>query len=180
VPGFSNSLLDLTSQIECLTRNWLPFVITWVYSRFLGGVRDAHLSRFFVFFLFVLSSFCVSCWINLLPVSLSCSFLIALRFSLTFILSCVLWTQCCLCLWVVYFFIVLRFSLTFILSCVLCTQYCQFLWVVHSWLPLRFSLTFILSCVLCTQCCQCLWIVHSSLLLRFSIIFIRNRSVWFH
>jgi hypothetical protein len=47
-----------------------------------------------------------------LPVSLDCSFLVAPRFSLTFI---------CLSS-----------------SCVLCAEGCQCLWIVHSWLLLGF------------------------------------------
>ena len=123
MPGFSNSLLDLTSHIECLTRNWLPFVITWVYSRFLGGVRDAHLSRFLVFFficfifflclvlnesfasvseLFILDCpsvfsnvYFVLCLVySILPVSLGCSFLIAPSvFSNVYFVMCLVYSM---------------------------------------------------------------------------------------
>ena len=56
-------------------------------------------------------------------------------------LSCVLCTQCCQCLRIVYCWLHLRFSLTF--NCPVCTQCCQCLRIIHSLLHLRFSLTFI-------------------------------------
>ena len=58
-------------------------------------------------FVFVLCLVCRG-----LPMSLDCSFLVAPRFSLTFI---------CLSS-----------------SCVLCAEGCQCLWIVHSWLLLGF------------------------------------------
>ena len=64
---------------------------------------------------------CPSLFSNVyLPVTLDCSFLIALRFSLTFI---------CQCLWIVHYWLHLPFFLTFIYQC---------LWIVHSWLPFAF------------------------------------------
>jgi hypothetical protein len=42
---------------------------------------------------------------------------------------------CCMC------FILCWFCLSS--SCVLCTQYCQFLWIVYSWFPHRFPITFL-------------------------------------
>ena len=125
---------------------------------------------------------------------------------------CVLCTQYCQFLWIVYLRVVSFVSniasfsglFTFMLClvypilsvsldclpscCVLCTQYCQFLWIVYlrvvSCVPNvasssgLFALVFCLvypilsvsldclpsSCVLCTQCCQFLWIVCLGLL----------------
>ena len=160
----------------------------------------------------------------MLPVSQDCLLLITPSVFSNVYLPCVLCTQCCQCLRIVYYWLHLRFSLTFIcpvycvhnvasfsglsivvtpsvfsnvyLPCVLCTQCCQCLRIVYYWLHLRFSLTFIcptqccqcLDClllitpsvfsnvylpyVLCTQCCQCLRIVYYWLHLRFSLTFI--------
>ena len=59
-------------------------------------------------------------------------------------------------------------------SCVLCTQWCQCLWIVFLRLVypmLSVSMDCLSSsCVLCAQCCQCLSIVHSLTLLPRSFI----------
>ena len=76
------------------------------------------------------------------------------RLFTTYSLSCVLYAQCCQCLWIVHSWLLLRVSLMFI-YCLEIVQFrvcpvsldCTFLIT----LPLRFSLTFIhyLECVLC-------------------------------
>ena len=102
-----------------LLRNCLPFASTWVYTRFLVGslllIFLVSCVVVFAWFVFVL------CLVHpMLPVSLDCPFLIIPSVFSNVYLFCVLYTQCCQCLW-----------------------------IVHSWLPLRFSLTFIcpVSCV---------------------------------
>ena len=134
----------------------------------------------------------------MLPVSRDCLLLVTPSVFSNVYLPCVLCTQCCQCLRIVYCWLHLRFSLTF--NCPVCTQCCQCLRIIHSLLHLQFSLTFIcpvycvpnlpvsqdclllitpsvfsnvyLLCVLCTQCCQCLRIVYYWLHLRFSLTFI--------
>ena len=116
----------------------------------------------------------------MLPVSLGCTFLLPLRYSLTLVcpVSCVPYVTSFSGL---YFFIAPSVFSNIYLSCVLCTLCCQFL-DCSFLLPLRYSLTFIcpvscvpyvasfsglsffitpsvfsniyLSCVLCTQCCH--------------------------
>jgi hypothetical protein len=66
-----------------------------------------------VLYCFVLFDFILCLVFPMLPLSLNCPFL------------------CCIVL----------FCLTS--SCVLYSQCCHCLWIVHSWLPLRFALTFI-------------------------------------
>ena len=133
---------------------------------------------------------------SMLSVSLDCPFVIALRYSLTFIgsVSCVPYVVSFSGLSICYCPSV--FSYVY-LSCVLCTLCCQFLWIVHLLLPfgillrlfvlcLVYSILSVcffglsicycpsvffhvyLSCVLCTLCCQFLWIVH--LLLPYGIL----------
>ena len=136
----------------------------------------------------------------MLPVSQDCLLLITPSVFSNVYLPCVLCTQCCQCLRIVYYWLHLRFSLTFI-----CPVYCVpnvasvsglsiidytfgvlyrlfALCIVYPMLPVSqdclllitpsvFSNVY-LSCVLCTQCCQCLRIVHSWLLRRFSLTFI--------
>ena len=63
-------------------------------------------------------------------------------------LPCVLCTQCCQCLRIVYYCLHLRFSLTFICP-VYCVPNVASVRRLSNWLHLRFSLTF-------RQCCQCL------------------------
>ena len=133
----------------------------------------------------------------MLPVSQECLLLITPSGFSNVYLSCVLCTQCCQCLRIVYYWLHLRFSLTFIctvypmlsvsqclllitpsvfsnvyLPCVLCTQCCQCLRIVYYWLHLRFSLTFICPVYCVPKCCQCLKIVYYWLHLRFSLTFI--------
>ena len=138
----------------------------------------------------------------MLPVSQDCLLLITPSVFSNVYLSCVLCTQCCQCLRIVYYWLHLRFSLTFIwfamcivypmlpvsqdclllitpsvfsnvyLPCVLCTQCCQCLRIVYYWLHLRFSLTFICPVYCVPKCCQCLRIVYYWLHLRFSLTFI--------
>ena len=84
-----------------------------------------------------------------LPLSLDCPFPIGPSVFSNAYLSCILYTQCYHCLWIVHSWLVLRFSLTLIcpVSCVPSHNHC--LWIVHSWLVLRFSLTLLcpVSCV---------------------------------
>jgi hypothetical protein len=85
---------------------------------------------------------------------LDCLFGFLQRLFTTYSLSCVLYAQCCQCLWIVHSWLLLRVSLMFI-YCLEIVQFrvcpvsldCTFLIT----LPLRFSLTFIhyLECVLC-------------------------------
>ena len=92
----------------------------------------------------------------MLPVSLGCSFVLPLRYSLTFIcpLSCVPYVSSFSGL---LFFITLSVFSNIYLSCVLSTQ--SWLWIVLFFItPSVFSKIY-LSCVLCTLCCQFLWIV---------------------
>ena len=83
----------------------------------------------------------------MLPVSQDCLLLITPSVFSNVYLPCVLCTQCCQCLTIVYCWLHLRFSLSF--NCPVCTQCCQCLRIIHSLLHLRFSLTFIcpVSCV---------------------------------
>ena len=113
---------------------------TCVHRHFFGGVRVAHLSRFFVLsyyvslhseFRFVMSG-TISAW-NDVRFRLYLQLLIAgltsyLRFSCLFADSGVQHILCCV------------FVLFFFVLCALC---CQCLWIVHCWLPLRWSLKFI-------------------------------------
>ena len=121
----------------------------------------------------------------MLPVSLGCTFLLPLRYSLTLVchVSCVPYVTSFSGL---YFFIAPSVFSNIGLSCVLCTLCYQFLWVVlfycpcgilkhvfvlclvYSMLPVSGLFFFIapsvfsniyLPCVLCTLCCQFLWIV---------------------
>ena len=72
------------------TRYWLPFASTWVDPWCLGWVRVGLLIALdfcAVLFFFVLFVFILCLVYPMLPVSLNCSFLIAFRFSLTFILN---------------------------------------------------------------------------------------------
>jgi hypothetical protein len=118
----------------------------------------------------------------MLPVSLGCTFLLPLRYSLTLVcpVSCVPYVTSFSGL---YFFIASLVFSNIYLSCVLCTQSC--LWIVlflitpsvFSKIPVScvpyvasfsglslfiapsvFSNIY-LSCVFCTLCCQFLWIV---------------------
>ena len=92
----------------------------------------------------------------MLPVSLGCTFLLPLRYSLTFIcpVSCVPYVASFSGL---LFFITLSVFSNIYLSCVLSTQRC--LWIVLFFItPSVFSKIY-LSCVLYTLCCQFLWIV---------------------
>ena len=73
----------------------------------------------------------------MLPVSLDCPFLISPSVFSNVYLSCLS------------------------SSCVLCTQCCQFLWIVYSVFSNVYLFCLSSSCVLCTQCCQFLWIVYS-------------------
>ena len=122
----------------------------------------------------------------MLSVSQDCLLLIRPSVFSNVYLSCVLCTQCCQCLRIVYYWLHLRFSLTFIcpVSCVpnvasvsglsIVDYTFGFLYrliVVYPMLSCVFSNVY-LSCVLCTQCCQCLRIVYYWLHLRFSLTFI--------
>jgi hypothetical protein len=92
----------------------------------------------------------------MLPVSLGCTFLLPLRYSLTFIcpVSCVPYVSSFSGL---LFFITLSVFSNIYLSCVLSTQ--SWIWIVLFFItPSVFSKIY-LSCVLCTLCCQFLWIV---------------------
>ena len=136
----------------------------------------------------------------MLPVSQDCLLLITPSVFSNVYLPCVLCTQCCQCLRIVYYWLHLRFSLIFI-----CPVYCVpnvasvswlsiidytfgFLYrlfvlcLVYPMLPVSqdclllitpsvFSNVY-LPCVLCTQCCQCLMSVYYWLHLRFSLTFI--------
>ena len=93
----------------------------------------------------------------MLPVSLDCPFLLPLRYSLTFIVLCLVYTMLPVSL-DCPFLLPLRYSLTFICP-VSCVHY------VASFSRMSFFITrsvfsnIYLSCVLCTLCCQFFWIV---------------------
>ena len=92
----------------------------------------------------------------MLPVSLDCTFLLPLRYSLTLVcpVSCIPYVTSFSWL---YFCIAPSVFSNFYLSCVLSTQSC--LWIVPFFItPSVFSKIY-LSYVLCTLCCQLLWIV---------------------
>jgi len=124
----------------------------------------------------------------MLPVSLDCSFFIALSVFWNVHLSCVLSTLCCQFLWIANLLLPFLYSLTFICP-VFCLPYvasfsglfifyCPFgilersfvLCLVYPMLPVYLDCScFIalsvvsnihLSCVLSTLCCQFIWIVH--------------------
>ena len=107
----------------------------------------------------------------MMPVSQDCLLLITPSVFSNVYLPCVLCTQCCQCLRIVYYWLHLRFSLTFI-----CPVYCVSNVASVSGLSIvdytfGFSNVY-LPCVLCTQCCQCLRIVYYWLHLRFSLTII--------
>ena len=80
--------------------------------------------------------------IEIIQIKLECNYVIF--FCKLFL--CVQWCVCLFCL---------------SSSCVLCTQCCQFLWIVYSAFSNVYLFCLSSSCVLCTQCCQFLWIVYS-------------------
>jgi hypothetical protein len=120
---------------------------------------------------------CLVC--PMLPVSLDCPFLIALRFSLTFTchVSCVS-KMLPVSLYCPSLIVHSVFSSIYLLQTVLCLV-CPMLSVSLYWpfliAPSVFSNVY-LSCVLYVQCCLCLCIVHSWLPLLFFLTFICHVS----
>ena len=108
----------------------------------------------------------------MLPVSLDCLFLLALRYSLTFIFI--------LCLVLVYPMLAVSLDCLFLLAPsvfsnvyfhpVSCTLCCQFLWIFYFCLPLRYSLTFIFI--------LCLVLVYSMLPVSLDCLFLFAPSVF--
>ena len=115
---------------------------------------------------------CLVC--PMLPVSLDCPFLIALRFSLTFTchVSCVS-KMLPVSLYCPSLIVHSVFSSIYLLQTVLCLV-CPMLSVSLYWpfliAPSVFSNVY-LSCVLYVQCCLCLCIDHSWVSIRFSLTF---------
>ena len=130
-------ILNWAVNYHIRSRNFLPFMITWVHPRLFSEVRVAH--RLLCCPIMCLFTFWISCC------NVSYNFRIK-RCSVRLYLQLFIGGLVSYLRYLYLFAVVTHIVLCFLLclsSCVLCTQCCQFLWIVHFWFPHRYSLTFI-------------------------------------
>jgi hypothetical protein len=154
IQAFYEKEIDLSISVICLFRclhysvgsfcpYFLCFRLKWQQSRDNGNLFPQRLRFVISSVLLIFLVFCVVflCFVCLCPVSYMSNTVSVSGLSL----SCVLYVQYCLCLWIVFVLCLVCPILSVSLDC-LCPVSCVSNTVSFSGLSL--------SCVLCVQCCQ--------------------------